>query len=348
MTFSAARLSMHVGANVLRKARVVAPYLISALMLTLGSASSSEAQVSGINVKSAPYNATGNGTTDDTNALKAAYNAAKTQKVSLLIPTGDYIFTSTLTWDGPVNVIGASMAGVGAGGVVILHKTGDFVGIKITPSGASGVTYTNFNLYRTGTDHSNGIEVDAGTNMNWRLENIDVQSQGGHGLVIRSGKMGMITNVAVSSNGGDGVRVESQSGVDPTATADSCVFTNIVSSVNGGHGFNIVGGNTHFVTGLVSQNNTQFGVRVTGALVDADLRREQPRRRHPAGYDVRAATADLTAKREQWTGRRTIWGPRTSCSTCLMAPSRCRWASTRPPFPPPRRSPHVHPTAMRS
>ena len=83
-----------------------------------------------------------------------------------------------------------------------------------------GVTYTNFNLYRTGTDHSNGIEVNAGTNTNWRL-NIDVQSQGGHGLVIRSGKMGMVTNVAVSSNGGDGIRVESQSGVDPTATADS-------------------------------------------------------------------------------------------------------------------------------
>jgi hypothetical protein len=49
-----------------------------------------------LNVKNAPYNATGNGTTDDTAAIQAAINAAVTDDI-VYLPTGAYRVTSTLT-----------------------------------------------------------------------------------------------------------------------------------------------------------------------------------------------------------------------------------------------------------
>jgi hypothetical protein len=222
------------------------------------------AQVGGISVKDSPHNAAGNGVADDTAAFNSAYAAAKAAKVPMVIPTGDYKFTSTLVWDGAVDVIGAGMGGIGGGRIVILNKTGNFVGIRITATGASGVKYSNFMLNRSGADSSNGIEVDAGDSTHWRLENIDIQNQGGHGLLIRSGKRGMVTNLLVSSNGGDGVKVDSGTGTDTSKVADSIVFTNIVSSINAGHGMNVNAGNMLTITGVVSQNNTQWGLRHNG------------------------------------------------------------------------------------
>ena len=51
-----------------------------------------------INVKNAPYNATGNGTTDDTAAIQNAVNAAAVGD-TVLFPSGRYKITSTITVD---------------------------------------------------------------------------------------------------------------------------------------------------------------------------------------------------------------------------------------------------------
>lgn len=62
-----------------------------------------------INVKAAPYNAAGNGTTDDTAALQAALAAVPANGGTVYLPAGDYLITSSLT----ATVSGTELVGGG-------------------------------------------------------------------------------------------------------------------------------------------------------------------------------------------------------------------------------------------
>lgn len=53
-----------------------------------------------INVKNAPYNAKGNGVTDDTAAIQRALNDNVNQKKPVYFPNGTYLIGDTLTWRG--------------------------------------------------------------------------------------------------------------------------------------------------------------------------------------------------------------------------------------------------------
>jgi glucan 1,3-beta-glucosidase len=69
-----------------------------------------------INAKLAPYNAAGNGATDDTAALQAAVNAAASSGRVLWIPAGVYLITNTLTIPSGAKVVGQSWSQIiGAG-----------------------------------------------------------------------------------------------------------------------------------------------------------------------------------------------------------------------------------------
>jgi hypothetical protein len=61
-----------------------------------------------VNVKSAPYKAKGDGTTDDTAAIQLAANTALAQHKFLFFPAGTYLHTGTLTFNG------IAVTGVGA------------------------------------------------------------------------------------------------------------------------------------------------------------------------------------------------------------------------------------------
>ena len=204
------------------------------------------------NVKDPEYGATGDGVTDDTQALKDAYAAAKADGAALFISAGTYKFTSQLLWDGEVDVGGAGRVGT------ILKKDGNFDGIRIDDS--AGSLYRGFTVDSAGgADAAIGIEVFRGHRIS--MEQVLSQNQGSHGIIVRSGNLGSYRDVQTVSNSGDGFRVDSATG-PVGVTANACTFVNIDSRSNTLVGINFNAGNSQFALGMVAQNNTGVGVRV--------------------------------------------------------------------------------------
>ena len=74
----------------------------------------SYSMINGAPINVLDYGATGNGTTDDTAAIQAAFNAANTEKgATVYFPSGDYLITSTLTLPRSARIAGATRRGVG-------------------------------------------------------------------------------------------------------------------------------------------------------------------------------------------------------------------------------------------
>ncbi len=82
-----------------------------------------------INVKDAPYNAVGNGSTDDTVAVQSAINDAIGKKMIVYLPAGTYRITDTLKWQ--------KANGVWAGGTTLMGESKASVTIQL-PNSQSG------------------------------------------------------------------------------------------------------------------------------------------------------------------------------------------------------------------
>jgi hypothetical protein len=214
------------------------------------------------------FGATGDGVTNDTAALNAAYAAAAASKQDLYIPSGDYLFTSQLVWDENVSVYGQRE-------FTNLRKQGNFDGVLITDA-AQNCTFSSFNVKGNPGNGGSGIVI-RGTSYIF-LENIGSLSHALDGIYIdntlATGTVGTFkanfTNIVASANGRDGIAIDGTGpGTlgDPTNVCNSCVFNNINLTGNGEYGFKQYGNSQagyHVGLNIGCENNGVGGMLIEG------------------------------------------------------------------------------------
>lgn len=147
-----------------------------------------------INVKNAPYNATGNGSTDDTVAIQAALTAAATLKGIVYFPAGTYKVSDPLTVSSYTTIKGAGM-----GISVISAVSASFANTEAVFTAAS-TSYTSF------------YDISI-------LGNVGATITGtGYGLFLNGGNNTTVQRVAISNTVCAGIYFDSQT----YGTIDSC------------------------------------------------------------------------------------------------------------------------------
>jgi hypothetical protein len=191
--------------------------------------------------------------------LTTAYAAAVAQNKPLYIPTGVYTITSTLVWDGAVDVFGDGQE------ATILRKTGDFNGVEITAGDALWIrNLTVDGTVGTATGSGHGIVVHLGNNL--RLTNLQCKNNPGHGILINSMSVGYVANVRLQSNGistGAGSRKDGiQLNEISPGFVRACTFVNINCITNYGNGMYIVDAPYNTLVGLHAEQNGYNGLRI--------------------------------------------------------------------------------------
>lgn len=152
-----------------------------------------------LNVKNPPYNATGNGVTDDTNAIKKAIQTASPITSTntcgtVYFPVGTYLVSDQIPWPSCTNLIGENqyqttiLASTGfpafSGIVRVLTSTGAFYGLT-TATFANKGTVRNFTIdgsLAPNLDTIYGLMLDQ---MNYGLaENMRVMNVPGYGIYV--------------------------------------------------------------------------------------------------------------------------------------------------------------------
>jgi hypothetical protein len=129
-----------------------------------------------------PYNATGNGSTDDTTAIQNAINAAQAVNGTVFIPAGLYVLTRGLTLSDTVNIIGEGFsAGFSAAGAVPNPPAGTILLCTFTTAVSQAVIYTNnrtknisvfvskIELYCTYQTNTNVVSWSPAANVPWAI-----------------------------------------------------------------------------------------------------------------------------------------------------------------------------------
>jgi parallel beta-helix repeat protein len=184
---------------------------------------------SGTSVKSAPYNAYGDGVHDDTAAIQACINACPTGG-TVVVPDGTYMINP---------VVGGGIWGL------MLHSNMTFAmtsGATLKAIGVSSDTY--------GILCSNGgsnITISGGNIVGERATHTGSGGESGMGLYLNASNV-TVTGVNISECWGDGIYICDNS--------SNITLTNCVCNHNRRQGLSITAGNTFLVQGCTFSNTT--------------------------------------------------------------------------------------------
>ncbi len=185
---------------------------------------------SGTSVRSAPYNAKGDGVTDDTAAIQACINVAAGTGGTVVVPDGTYMINP---------VVGSGIWGLMLGSNMTFAMTS---GATLKAIGVSSSTY--------GILCSNGgsnITISGGNIVGERATHTGSGGESGMGIYLNASNV-TVTGVTVSECWGDGFYVCDNS--------SNITFTNCVGNHNRRQGLSITAGNTFLVTGCTFSNTT--------------------------------------------------------------------------------------------
>lgn len=233
-----------------------------------------------INVKAPPYAAVGDNTADDTAAIQAAHDALPATGGMLIVPSGVYRITSTITFTKKIHILGVGtsemphLTSTGGLGATVFLKDSALNGPVFVfdgagwGSGSGGSSMEHCVVDGEPGNGGNGINILA---TNVTLRNVSVFNQGNDGIRIGQDATGVNANsflldkVTSSYNDNNGVYIHDETGGLPDANAGTTI--NLFVQNNAFNG--LVVGNSYYNTfvGTLAETNTGYGIVVkSGSL----------------------------------------------------------------------------------
>lgn len=234
-----------------------------------------------VNVKGTPFNAAGNGSSDDTVAIQSAVNSLSGTGGMVSFPAGVYLISGTITVPVGYKVV---LAGVGRGSIIkgtgfplirltssgqsVQHlQVSDFTGNASTVGilvddgigdGTANQIYLNdIAVIGNNANRNVGVGVKMNNTVNVHMSEV-TEAYFGTGLLLVSGGFNTAVRMVGTnwlSNGGSGIDVESSGDVS---------LLNSDSEGNGTHGITLVSGNNFAVTNSHFESNGTDALSLSG------------------------------------------------------------------------------------
>lgn len=223
------------------------------------------------------FGAVGDGTTDDTTAIQNAINSLSSTGGSVYFPTGQYLISTTLTVSTQgITLFGSNSTALWDSATSILSGGSQIVKKSTMTTDAIQVSNLRFqmqDLAVRGQSGNTGDGVYLQNGYSPALINVSVAGVGGSGIRIGSKTNGnynvngwQLTNVTSQKNNQHGVLIYDQTTAglagSPNANAGTAIGLNV--SANSGEGLRIENGQFNTFIGLLSQQNSNYGVVLIG------------------------------------------------------------------------------------
>jgi len=235
--------------------------------------------VSGAPANVLDFGAVGDGTTDCTSAIQAAIASLSSTGGTVYFPAGQYLISSTLTVSTEgISLVGSNSTALWDSATAVLSSGSEIVKKATMTTAAIEVSQLRFtmeNLSVRGLPGNTGDGVYLRDGYSPALINVCVAKCGGSGIRIGTKTGGgtgnvngwQLTNCNSQYNEQHGVLIQDQSTnvliTGPNANAGTAVGLNVAG--NSGEGLRIENGQFNTFVGLLSQQNSNYGVALIGS-----------------------------------------------------------------------------------
>jgi len=233
------------------------------------SADAAAAAVSnGVGLVVTDFGAVMDGVTDSTQAFIDAHAALPSSGGKIVVPSGEVVISSEITFTKTVIVEGLAVATIVSGGSVVLCAGAGSLKFTGQASGAR-------DLMVLGVTGNTGVGITLMGGRPW-LNNVSVVGQGSHGVIIGSDtvavnvNLGNLSHVRLKENIGDGLYITHPN----TSLPDNNVI-NINGAdlgYNGGNGLTIRNAFDTTIVGAAAEGNDGYGVQLINSTSNMFLK----------------------------------------------------------------------------